>query len=769
MTESQSAPATKTKRASRVVGRSKSKTRSKSTRVEGPLEGTHEAQSPALPEGGANFDALPAASLLDTANAASTLVPALDTAPAVVQVDIEMRPVSPPARPSLATSQAVESGFYPVHTEPGPAPFKFQLPPSMSRSRTQSSTFNLSDTLTSSSPPTSNNSTALVLTRNSIPKEQGGFKDPTAEEEAEAIAAAMRILRRDSLVFAPRQSYANEQRQSDAPKGIYPSSAPEKLEEPALVRPTINEPTPTELAEAIPKRTRVGRRSTRARGGAGAAVIGRTERKDGNAAQDTQEQEQQSAEETFISVVSTGKRLSNSNASDNLNDSTRTLSEFSQGAIGEGQQDIAVRVNFGSCPPSPAEHVEPSSPAMFGQTEEVHQSSAPENLPELGTTPTESKISPAPELKDLPPKESKISPLPSNGRDIPVRSRTTRASMPTQISQTSLTARATRGNRRSEVRPPLTRGGSNIKIGASNEALIEEKDTPREVEKLPTDSGNHDRTDAISTPARTDAPETIIPTIPLDSLATPAPVLSPEGISADSSADGADEPIPAPQVAKEPTPESNPRANTQQKASGLSGEKASQRAVSGASQRVASTASQRTTSGSSQPRRAVSSTLQRPATTAHKGTSTTHKPIPVSSLDNPSSALSSVTRLSGPQQTTISSQKPIPPTNNESSVTSATGEPAGPTRIAVNNKAESNPFPPGGDAGGSQSGNNTPESGPRTVRALPKRATRFSQNAAVTTVPEDSMETSSMDIHPEETRFVWFELYAHKLYLQTTF
>ncbi|KAG8690361.1 hypothetical protein FRC11_012157 [Ceratobasidium sp. 423] len=550
-------PEPKPKRTLRTVGRSKSKSRAKSAKVEEPLnEEPPKVEEPAPVE------------------------PATSTP--VVEREATPVALAPTSRQSLAPTSTTRQSLAPTPASrqslapsTGPTPFKFNLPPSFGR-RTQSlaptpATPGFSNSLTPGFPTTPGfpvastpafnpvsalSSPALALaTPGPATASPAIASDPSTtapgekeddlkyerlskEEEEEAVAAAMRITRRDSSIFAglmsplrpslapePSLDEVKEQEQEDSvPHGSTPQVAqetftPQTTQEstPQVTQETFTprvaqetsvprDVIPTEPAP-VPKRTRVGRGSTRVKGGAGVAVavMGRVAEDMGmervEALVEPQGQEQERAPEQ----------------PQEQEQEQEILEEEKQ--IIEEHQDVAVPVNFGSRSPSPT----------------------PPPPPPEETAPS---VSVSTEIKPKPSFATRTT-------------RTTRASM-----SAAQPARTTRSTRRSEVQPPTSRGpGSTHTI---KETLIEK---PTEIEGIRNDS---QPTEDVSTPTRaelatiplttrldpTPAPDDIISTTPMDSPPTSAANKPPSATQKEDIADKEPSPMPDPDVPKdEPEPE----------------------------------------------------------------------------------------------------------------------------------------------------------------------------------------------------------------------
>ncbi|KAJ1306188.1 hypothetical protein OPQ81_010897 [Rhizoctonia solani] len=313
-----------------------------------------------------------------TSPAASSVVsptsrPAPTTRQSLATVPTSQPARTPVTRQSLAPATTSRQSLAPTSD---PTPFKFNLPPSFGR-RTQSlaptpATPGFSSTLTPSFPTTpfpvastpvlSNPVSALpspalalstpgpanafAVPSSSItvaspspaiasdpPPETPGDKEddlkyeqPSKEEEEEAVAAAMRITRRDSSIFA---SLMSPLRPSLVPE---PNLAPSQSNESDSI--SIQEQdqetcAPTEPVP-VPKRTRVGRGSTRVRGGAGVAVAAM-----GRVAQD------EDVERVEALIEPQGQEQEQQEQVQEIVEEKHVI------------EDVTVPVNFGSRSPSP--------------------------------------------------------------------------------------------------------------------------------------------------------------------------------------------------------------------------------------------------------------------------------------------------------------------------------------------------------------------------------------------------------------------------------
>ncbi|CAE6458318.1 unnamed protein product [Rhizoctonia solani] len=778
-------PEPKTKRSSRVVGRSKSKSRAKSAKVEEPLnEESPKAEEPAptvepastpvverevtpvarettpiialettpiltkettpvpqqhtsslsattqtispiasppatSPTPQIPIQATPPAASQD---APPTSRPAPTTRQSLAPVPTSQPAPAPTSRQSLAPASTTRQSLAPTPASrqslapsTGPTPFKFNLPPSFGR-RTQSlaptpATPGFSTTLTPSFPTTPGFPIASTPTlfnpvsalpspahalatpgpaiapnpaiasdpSTTVPEDKGDdlkYEQLSKEEEEEAIAAAMRITRRDSSIFAglmsplrpslvlePSLGRVKEQEQegsvpqdftpqfaqestpqviqeTSAPPATQGTSIPQDAQETSPPRDII----PTEPAP-VPKRTRVGRGSTRVRGGAGAAVavMGRVA-------------EDMDVERVEVQVEPQGQERERApvrqQAQEREQEQEQEFLEEEKQII-EGHQDVAIPVNFGSRSPSPT----PPPPPPEDPTPSV---------------PTE------------------IKPKPSFATRT---TRTTRASM-----SATQPARTTRSTRRSEVQPPTSRGlGTTHTI---KETLIEK---PTETEGVPNDG---QPIEDVSTPTRAELPSTSpdpVSTTPLDPIPVPHDIISTT-------------PIDSPVV-------SNPEA-APQKALGTKG-----------SQRVAT----RTASAAGAPQRNVSgsgSSQSQP----HRTASATHKPTSSGSVKPPSTGSTKPPSTDGPQR---AAQKPVStkPTASRKPSSTANKLPLATQKEGIADKEPS--LVPDPDVPKDE-----PEPEVRAVRALPKRASRSSK---VPTIMEDSMEISRDEISELDT------------------
>ncbi|KAG8772049.1 hypothetical protein FRC12_003268 [Ceratobasidium sp. 428] len=444
----------KPKRVSRTVGRSKSKTRSKNA----PVEEDHEMQAEGVDQ--AVSPSVPQETNVRTA-------PIRETSPVVAPEDI-LPPAFIDRFSNVVKTTTSEPPSVHARAESGPAPFKFQALPSTTKSRSKS--------LTPSIPqapfvPPTISSTLATLSLDTPPSEETP-KEPTQEEEAEAVASALRILRRDSSIFPRlRQSIAPV----DAPDVISPQDG-------TSVRATPSEP--------VHKRTRVGRPS-RARGGAGVTTGGGRTR-----ASQVIEEEQVEAAHKLEEVVPQMEIPRAETAFPHEEEEAEAEQE-------QEVEDIAVPVNFGSRTPSPAPA---SAPAPIGIPPSVEAQPEPTPQPAVSDT----KIGPA--------RRSRASAAPGSSppssTGAPTKPRAVRASLPSQTTRVK-----TRVTRMSEGRPTVTRNVGNARSSKPQEPeLVEEKeDSEMQVDEAtkPAES-----TTGVSAPAPASAAEEI--------TAVGNPVASPE-------------------------------------------------------------------------------------------------------------------------------------------------------------------------------------------------------------------------------------------------
>ncbi|CAE6341596.1 unnamed protein product [Rhizoctonia solani] len=732
-TEPEPEPEPKSRRGSRLVGRSKSKSRAKSARLEEPLSEEPKAEdttpvadptvstpvverevipvvreatpiardtTPALSQHQATPPA-PSPPVHNTPPTASKLLSPTSQTPQIpIQAtSFAVSPDAPPTgswlapatRQSLAPSpvsrqspaptpatSSFPTGRQSLAPTQGPAPFKFNLPPSFGR-RTQSlaptpafpttpgfpttPSFATVYTPAISNPVSALPSPAFALAtpgptaapRPVTPEEKEEdlkYEQLSKEEEEEAIAAAMRITRRDSSIFAAILSPA---RPSLAPKPKLPADdqEQEQQEDRVCVSPNaIGEVPPTEPASVL-KRTRVGRGSTRVKGGAGVAVavMGRVdedmdmERVEPQVVPQGQEQEHVLGEQR--------QELAHEQEQDVLEEEKHILGE---------QQDIDVPVNFGSRSPSPT----PPPPP-------------PEESGPSVSAPTKNGSKP--------------------------RTRTTRASMPT-----AQPARVTRSTRRSEVQLPTSRGlGSTAK---AKETLIE-KLFEMEIDE---DAQNDDAKPAEDVSTPTEAAD--LPTSTTVESITPLnPILTiPHNVISTTPADS---PVVSTPEGQAPAPS---KTTVPKKASGTKGpQRVLTRTV------PAAAASQQNTSGSgpsqSHPRRTASSGLTKPPSTGSAK--------PPSAGAKPASAEGSQQQAGGVvQKSTTKSAAPRKPASTSSQPSSTTHK-----EHAVDKEPLPVPEPP------APVKELEPEG--RAVRTLPKRVP---QPSTVSTIMEDSMEISREEI-----------------------
>ncbi|KAG9112801.1 hypothetical protein FRC07_007861, partial [Ceratobasidium sp. 392] len=429
--DTQEPQTTKPKRASRTVGRSKSKTRSKNV----PAEDSHEPQAEVA---ATNTTSLPTiendrASPCTTQNV-SPSIPApsnVYTAPVKDSTSSLAAPadILPPAFldgfSSVVKTTSPEPPSVHARAESGPAPFKFHALPLAAKSRSKS--LAPSDPHTPLVPPAM--SSPLTTPNLDTPASEETPKEPTQEEAAEAVANALRILRRDSSIF-PRL------RQSIAPD-YTPEPVSSQDNALATSQGPKEEVVPVETAH---KRTRVGRSSTRVRGGAGITVVsGHT------MPNHVIEEEQTEAPQRPAQITPEPETLGAQTAV--------PVEETSEADIVE---DIAVPVNFGSRTPSPTPAPTSSSPSVGTQPEPGPQKVV-----------SNAKTGPAPRSRSSAAPNS--SPPTST---VSTKPRATRASLPTQT-----TRPATRAARMSEGRPTVTRNVGSTRFNKPQEPeLVEEKE-----------------------------------------------------------------------------------------------------------------------------------------------------------------------------------------------------------------------------------------------------------------------------------------------------
>ncbi|QRW12744.1 proteoglycan 4 [Ceratobasidium sp. AG-Ba] len=528
---------TKPKRTSRTAGRSKSKTRSKNMPAE--VEEEPSAEAPA----------------------------ALETISSSPPVDQRISPPAEVAQPPTFSNKYLDiaNEHEPKHvlTESAPtsSPFKFQTRSLARNSRSKSLT-----------PPVSSNA-PVAETSSPDPSAE---REPTEEEEAEAVASALRILRRDSSIF-PRL------RQSIAPSPtpiLESEAAPTQDEAPA----PVEEGAATEVqAEPIHKRTRVGRASTRARGGSSAAGRSRMD--------------QVAEEEAFKSEVAAVQV-----------EAPAVIAP--EGQAGEDEptvtDDIAVPVNFGSRTPSPV-------PAPVA----VQAPPQPEPEPEVVNAFIDSKPARAPRTRSSTAPNTSIPPTGT-------KSRVTRASLPAQ------TARVTRTTRMSEGRLPSVANTRSTK-SKEPELVEENEEQERMMEEEPAIAPNVDASAPAPEPLVEEAAQSVVVPCP----ATPAEpdMIAQNAIEAELE--------PKLEQAREPT-ESSPtpapvpaKPAVQRKALGASDKGGPQRVPTTSqkppSKTGARTASgQRTASGTQKPPSKTTTTTgavsKVATTTARKASPATQKP-----------------------------------------------------------------------------------------------------------------------------------------------
>ncbi|KAG9112966.1 hypothetical protein FRC07_007855, partial [Ceratobasidium sp. 392] len=429
--DAQEPQATKPKRTSRTVGRSKSKTRSNNV----PAEDSHEPQAEVT---ATNTTSVPtiendrvSPGIAQKVSPSIPMAPNVHTAPVKDSTPPLAAPtdILPPAFidrfSSVVKTTSPEPPSVHARAESGPAPFKFHAFSPAAKSRSKS--------LTPSDPhaPLVHPATSSVLASPGpdAPASDETPKEPTQEEAAEAVASALRILRRDSSIF-PRL------RQSIAPD-YTPEPVSSQDNALAASQGPKEEVVPVETAH---KRTRVGRSSTRVRGGAGVTTAGGH-----TTANRVIEEEQAEAPQKPEQATPEPEVLGAETAA--------PVEEASEVGIVE---DIAVPVNFGSRTPSPTPAPTSSSPSVGTQ-------------PEPGPQKVVSDTKAGPTLRSRSSTAPNSSPPTSTAGTKP---RATRTSLPTQA-----TRPATRAARMSEGRPTVTRNVGSARFNKPQEPeLVEEKE-----------------------------------------------------------------------------------------------------------------------------------------------------------------------------------------------------------------------------------------------------------------------------------------------------
>ncbi|KAG8774515.1 hypothetical protein FRC12_001946 [Ceratobasidium sp. 428] len=687
-TETQAA---KPKRASRTVGRSKSKTRSKNALVEEDQEMQAEGMtisntSPFLIE---NEHAL-----LDVDQAVSPSVPQetnVRTAPVR-----ETSPVVPPEAilppafidrfSNVVKTTTSEPPSVHARAESGPAPFKFQALPSTTKSRSKS--------LTPSIPqapfvlPTIS-STLATLSLDTPPSEETP-KEPTEEEEAEAVASALRILRRDSSIF-PRL------RQSIAP-----------VDAPDVISPQDGTSVGATPSEPVHKRTRVGRPS-RARGGAGVTTGGGRTR-----ASQVIEEEQAEAVHKPEGIVPQLETPRAEMASPDEEEEAEQEQEV---------EDIVVPVNFGSRTPSPAPE---SAPAPIGIPPPVEAQSEPSPQ----STVSDTKIGPT--RRSRASAAPGASPPSSTGP--PTKPRAVRASLPAQTTRAT-----TRVTRMSEGRPTVARNVGNARSSKPQEPeLVEEK----EDSEMQVDEATKPVESIADVSASSPAPAA-------EEIATvDDPVASPEPTPAPVS--GA-EPELEHTLEHGSVDDSSPLAPTKpsstRKAPGTAGkgapQRVPQRSASATAPKPGARVLVRTASATQELSNAM---LAKAATTglSKQTGATLGKGAPPT--EAPSSGSSGPTR---PQRTaTASSRKPSPSTF----VAQKPPSTSGPNQVAAPQEDTAGSVPnkevkTGPKRAGAKS---KPETQVRPTRTMPKRATTATSREQTTAEPEGNEEAALSEDIPGE-------------------
>ncbi|KAG8707922.1 hypothetical protein FRC09_001535 [Ceratobasidium sp. 395] len=657
--------AAKPKRASRTVGRSKSKTRSKNA----PVEEDHEMQE----EGMTTSDTPPfltenRRALLCVDQAVSPSVPQEtnvrtdavgETSPVVAPEDI-LPPAFIDRFSSVVKTVTSEPPSVHARAESGPAPFKFQALPSTTKSRSKS--------LTPSIPqapfvPPTISSTLATLSLDAPPSEETP-KEPTEEEEAEAVASALRILRRDSSIF-PRL------RQSIAP-----------VDAPDVISPQDGTSVGAAPSEPVHKRTRVGRPS-RARGGAGVTTGGGRTR-----ASQVIEEEQVEAAHKLEEVVPQMEIPTVEAAFPDEEEEAEAEQE-------QEVEDIAVPVNFGSRTPSPA-------PASVPAPAPVGISSPAEAQPEPSLQPAVSDTKIGPTRRPRASAAPGSSPPSSTGA--PAKPRAVRASLPAQTTRAT-----TRVTRMSEGRPTVARNIGNARSSKPLEPeLVEEKeDSEMQVDKATKPAKS---TADVSAPAP--APEE---TAVVDNpVISPGPTLAPV-----SSAEPEPEHAPEHGSADDSSPLASTKPSSTRKAPGIAGKGAPQRAPQRSTSSTAPKAGARVLVRTASATQELSNAMLAKAATTGPSKQTgaaLGKGAPPTGA--PSSGSSGPTR---PQRTgTASSRKPSPST----AVAQKPPSTSGPNQVAVPQEDTAGSVPnkevkTGPKRAGAKSKSETQV---RPTRTMPKRA-----------------------------------------------
>ncbi|CUA71700.1 Proteoglycan 4 [Rhizoctonia solani] len=730
-----SEPEPKPKRSSRVVGRSKSKSRAKSARVEEPLneepsksEEPVSVVEPTVSTPIVEREPTPAARETTPINPRETTpVPAHFPAssPAPVQTSTTAVPqASPPAssptpqipiqatspvpptvpptnRPAPTTRQSLASvptsqpapvptktrqSLAPAPTSrqslaptPGPVPFKFNLPPSFGR-RAQS----LAPTPVTPGFPTTRSSGFPVA---STP----GSSNPVSALPSPALALATPGPTFAQAAFSPAIAL-------NTPSPAIASDPPSTtaLDDDKEDDLKYEQPSKEEEEEAVAIAMRITRRDS----SIFAALMSplRTPVVKEHQEVDTTRVENNATE----GEMETDATVGNVAATEPVPVPKRTrVGRGSTRVRGGAGAAVPVmgRVNEDEDMGRVEARVEPQAQAQEqDDMEEEKHASEPVNLVSRSPSPTP----PPPPPEEPAPSAS----LPAENKPKPsfgARSRTARASMPT-VQPT----RTTRSTRRSEVQPPTSRVLGSTATTTIKETLI---DNPTRVEEdVQNNTDNH-----ASTPIR---------------------AVDPPAVDSATALDPLHDAISAPHDIISTTPLDSPAVSTpEEQASSPSNVTAAQKALgSKGPQRVATRAASATVasqrnvvgSGASQPQtRRTASATQKPSSSGSAKPLSTGSAQPPLTEAKPAST-EGPQRAAGPAQKPASkpaaSRKPIPAANK-------------PPRA---NQQEV-PVP-------------EPEPEVRPVRALPKRAPRSSQ---VPTIMEDSMEiereeAGGLDISAEQ-------------------
>ncbi|KEP55632.1 targeting protein for Xklp2 protein [Rhizoctonia solani 123E] len=712
--EAQAGPEPKSKRSSRVVGRSKSKSRGKSAKFEEPLN--DESPKPEEPVLVAEPVATPVVEREPTPVVETTPTIARETSPvplrspAPVQTTPATAPqtspptssptpqfpiqeaspappvVFPPSRPAPTTRQSLASvptsqpapvpaarqSLAPVPTSrqslaptPGPTPFKFNLPPSFGR-KAQS----LAPTPATPVFPTTRTS-AFPTTPSFPAASTPSLSNPVSALPSPALALA---TPGPAIAFAsPSPAIA-----SDPPSATAPNDKEEDLK--------YEQPSKEEEEEAVAIAMRITRRDSSIFAALMSPLrmpFAKEHEADMSGVEGPGDSSSSGEMETDENVAATEPAPVPMRTRVGRG-STRVKSRagVAVAVMGPVAEDEDVERIEGLLEPQGQEHEQDDFEEEKHILEGHQDAAVPVNF---------NSRSPSPTPPPPPPEEPAPSALPRGNKPKPsfgARTRTTRASM-----SAAQPTRTTRSTRRSEVQPPSSRGlGTTTTI---QETLIE-KPTEDQGAEADTDKPTED----VSTPIRAadppassttlqhaiSAPHGIISTTPLDSPVVSAP----------------EEHTPPPLKAAAP------------------GNKGPQRAV----------ASQQNASSQSQPRRA-----------AHKPSSSGPAKPPSTGSAKPSSTGAKPASTEGPQRVAGPVQKPASTRSAASRKPASTGnKPPSATREAA---AEQNPSPvPDPDVSKDE-----PEPEIRAVRALPRRASRSSQ---VPTIMEDSMEIERDEIRESD-------------------